>query len=148
MNQSRIGAFRSGRDGIAKLLGPLEAELMECVWASDEPMTAREIEAAAATSVKYVTVLTVLNNLARKGLLRRERSGRALVFEPVESREEFLTSVSEEVIRGLLDLSPRIAVSSFVGNLGVLSPETLAELQTELQAHLIEREDDGTDDSP
>ncbi|MFV2008101.1 MAG: BlaI/MecI/CopY family transcriptional regulator, partial [Longimicrobiales bacterium] len=88
-------------------------------------MTAREIEAAAATSVKYVTVLTVLNNLARKGLLRRERGGRALVFEPVESREEFVTSVSEEVIRGLLDLSPRIAVSSFVGNLGVLSPETL-----------------------
>ncbi|GMR13168.1 MAG: hypothetical protein BMS9Abin29_1370 [Gemmatimonadota bacterium] len=120
---------------------------MECVWASDRPKTAREISAEAKAAVKYVTVLTVLNNLARKGLLRRERDGRALVFEPVETREEFLASVSEEVIRGLLDLSPRIAVNSFVGSLGVLSPESLAELQAELASHLKDREDDGTDDS-
>jgi predicted transcriptional regulator len=132
---------------MAKLLGPLEAELMEVVWASKRPLTARDVERDAGTPSKYVTVLTVLNNLATKGVLRRERRGKALVFEPVKSREEFLSSVSEQVVRGLIDLSPRIAVNSFVGSFDSLSEETLAELQAELTAHLRVRDDGGSDDS-
>lgn len=119
---------------------------MEFVWASERPVTAREVEAGSETPAKYVTVVTVLNNLAGKGILRRERRGKTLVFEPVESREEFLTSVSEEVVRGLVELSPRIAVNSFVGTLDAISFEALAELQVELATHLRERDKGGNDD--
>jgi predicted transcriptional regulator len=144
-----IGAFRSQRTGLAKLLGPLEAELMEFVWASERAVTAREVEAGTGTSAQYVTVVTVLNNLTKKGVLRRERRGKVLIFQPARSRDDFLTSGSEQVLRGLIDLSPRIAVNSFVGALDALSTEALAELQAEVEAHVQERAEaeEGSDDA-
>ncbi|MFQ5537850.1 MAG: BlaI/MecI/CopY family transcriptional regulator [Gemmatimonadota bacterium] len=143
----RIGAFHSERSGLAKLLGPLEAELMEFVWSEGRPVTARDVETGSGTSAKYVTVLTVLNNLEKKGILRRERHGKQFLFEPVKSREEFLASVSEHVVRGLFDLSPRIAVNSFVETLDALSPEELAELQEELAAYVRRRDHGDRHDS-
>jgi predicted transcriptional regulator len=137
-----ISVFRSERSGLAKLLGPLEAELMEFVWSAGCAVTAREVEAGVATQVKYVTVVTVLNNLAKKKVLKRERRGKVLVFEPIRTREEFLSSVSKRVLKGLVDLSPRIAVNSFVGTLDSLSREDLAELQAELET-CIQKRDEG-----
>jgi BlaI family transcriptional regulator, penicillinase repressor len=126
------GTFRSEREGLGKLLGPLEAELMECVWACQEPVTARDVRTRSGTGTKYVTVVTVLNNLCRKGVLKRQLRGKTLMFTPSRSREDFLSSVSERVVRGLVDLSPRIAVNSFVGVLDDLPEEALAELREEL----------------
>jgi BlaI family transcriptional regulator, penicillinase repressor len=142
MDGIKFSAFRSDRDGLAKLLGPLEAELMEFVWAAEHPVTARDVEASSTASVKYVTIVTVLNNLVKKGILQRERRGKVMVFEPVKSRDDFLSSVSERVVKGLVDLSPRIAVNSFVGTLDALSREDLDELQAEIRDHL-KRLDDG-----
>lgn len=116
--------------------------MMEAVWASNGPVTARDVEEVSGTEAKYITVLTVLNNLSKKGLLHRERRGRVMVFEATMSREALLSSVSLDVIRGLIDLSPRIAVNSFVGTLEELDPETLEELRRELATHLARRDEE------
>jgi len=142
MDQIPAPTFRSRRGGIAKFLGPLEAELMEIVWATRGPLTARAVLERMGTSPAYVTIVTVLNNLVRKGLLTRERKGRAHEFSPLIDRHAFVTAASDEVIRGLLDLSPRIAVNSFAGALGALSAQDLAELRNEVESALAERDDD------
>lgn len=134
--------FHADRTGLAKLLGSLEAELMEVVWSTAPPVTARDVHERATAEVKYVTVVTVLNNLWRKGLLSRERDGRAFQYRATSTREEFVRAASEGVFRGLLDLSPRIAVNSFVGVLDALSLDQIEELRAEVARHLKAREDD------
>lgn len=70
-----------------KVLGPLEAEVMGVVWASDRPVTVREIMErlngrANAQALAYTTVMTVMNRLVEKDVLRRRKEGRGYVYEP------------------------------------------------------------------
>ncbi|MFB7511078.1 BlaI/MecI/CopY family transcriptional regulator [Streptomyces broussonetiae] len=62
--------------------GALEAEVMAVLWGAGEPMTAGTVRAALAPGLAYKTVLTVLGRLHAKGLLDRERVGRAHAYHP------------------------------------------------------------------
>lgn len=47
--------------------------------------------------------MTTLDRLFKKGLLEREKEGRAYFYTPRVSREEFERGVAEDVLGGLLD---------------------------------------------
>jgi BlaI family transcriptional regulator, penicillinase repressor len=131
--------FRPARDGLAKILGDLEAEVMECIWDNGpEPLSARDVEDAVgpARGVQYITLVTVLNNLWRKGLLKRSRSGRAFVYRPRLRREDFLRQVSRDVFLGVVELAPEAAVSSFIDILSELEPSELVRLKQMLNEHM------------
>ena len=49
--------------------------------------------------VAYTTVMTVMNILHRKGVLRREKHGRAWRYWPTEAREEHAARLMAEVLR-------------------------------------------------
>ncbi len=69
-----------------KLLGPLEAEVMQGLWKAGEPLTVRQLlerlNDARSQPLAYTTVMTVMNRLAEKGALRRDRRGRGYAYEP------------------------------------------------------------------
>jgi predicted transcriptional regulator len=73
--------------------GELEQAIMEIVWASDRPVTGREVVDQLAQSqarpVVYTTVLTVMDRLARKGILRKHPAGKAHTYRAVQSREAY-----------------------------------------------------------
>lgn len=71
-------------------LGDLEAAVMERLWAVDEPVSVRHVleELNRDRVLAYTTVMTVLDNLHRKGLVTRTQSGRAYLYLPARSREE------------------------------------------------------------
>lgn len=83
-----------------KTLGPLEAVVMERLWAQDRAMAVREVleELERDRHVAYTTVMTVMDNLFRKGLLSRERVGRAYHYSPVQSRDEHTAALMGEVL--------------------------------------------------
>ena len=68
-----------------KLLGPLEAEVMEILWAAGEARTVRqllaELNQGRRPPLAYTTVMTVMNRLTDKRALRRERRGRGYAYE-------------------------------------------------------------------
>jgi predicted transcriptional regulator len=71
-------------------LGDLERAVMEAVWEAG-PCTARAVaERLAGRDLAYTTVLTVLGRLEGKGLLRRDRTGRAHTYAAVASREDHI----------------------------------------------------------
>ncbi|OIK25523.1 hypothetical protein VT52_021655 [Streptomyces malaysiense] len=70
--------------------GALEAEIMAVLWGADEPMTASAVRSALTPGLAYKTVLTVLGRLHTKGMLERERVGRAHAYRP--RRESAQTS--------------------------------------------------------
>lgn len=82
-------------------LGELEAAVMDVLWASRDPQTVRAVldSLNERRSLAYTTILTVLDNLHRKGFVQREKVGRAFSYQAFESRE----AATARAVRDLLD---------------------------------------------
>lgn len=79
-------------------LGELERAAMEAVWDAG-PSTARQVaDRLEDRGLAYTTVLTVLGRLEGKGLLRRERSGRAHTYVAVASREDHIALLMQTAL--------------------------------------------------
>ena len=83
-----------------KNLGDLEAVVMDILWASPEPVTVREVlETLEPTRpLAYTTVMTVMDNLHRKGFLLRELDGRAYRYRPAKPREDHAAELMAELL--------------------------------------------------
>lgn len=81
-------------------LGELEAAIMDALWRSEEPMSVRQVRESMVydRDVAYTTVMTVANILFTKGLLDREKTGRAWTYWPRESHAEYTARMMDEVL--------------------------------------------------
>lgn len=107
-------------------LGDLEAELMKRLWRRSSPTTARELvdELGREREIAYTTVMTVLDNLFKKGWLDRELDGRAYRYRPLSSGEEYSAGLMAQA----LDASPD-QVGAFMHFLDRLSPDEARALE-------------------
>lgn len=105
--------------------GELEAVIMQRMWSRQAPATVREIvdELRTEREVAYTTILTVMDNLFKKGWLRREIHGRAYRYEPVASREEYGAMIMREALDGSGDRA--VALHHFVGRMSAEEAEAL-----------------------
>lgn len=112
-----------------KQLGRLEAVVMQRLWDWDRPVSVRAVleDLHKERRIAYTTVMTVLDNLHRKGLVHREKQGRAYVYTPLMSRESHTASMLEDVLAQSPDRSA--ALLSFLGQ---LSAEEQVQLRTAL----------------
>ena len=80
--------------------GELEAAVMQVLWKRGAPATVREVLADLTESrpLAYTTVMTVMDNLHRKGALRRRMVGRAWQYSPTRSRSEHSAAMIREVL--------------------------------------------------
>ena len=94
--------------------GELEAVIMDRLWDQGRPMLVREMveDLHDDRALAYTTVMTVMENLHRKGWLRRERDGRAWRYEPTRSRSAYTV----ELMSDALSTNPdrRSALAHFV----------------------------------
>jgi predicted transcriptional regulator len=81
--------------------GELESAIMDVVWAGDRAYLVREVRERLSynRSLAYTTVMTVMNILYGKGVLCREKHGRAWRYWPAESREEHDARLMAEVLQ-------------------------------------------------
>lgn len=80
--------------------GELEAAVMDRLWSRDEPATVREVleDLNRDRALAYTTVMTVMENLRRKGFLSREADGRAYRYRPVQGRTEHTADLVAQVL--------------------------------------------------
>ncbi|WP_199432968.1 BlaI/MecI/CopY family transcriptional regulator [Qaidamihabitans albus] len=94
--------------------GELEAVVMDRVWDSPETITVREVFEALKTTrdIAYTTVMSTMDNLHRKGWLARERKGKAFLYWPTLTREEY----SARLMRDALDTGgdPGVVLTRFL----------------------------------
>jgi predicted transcriptional regulator len=133
---------RLSADGLAKVLGDLEARIMRVVWDLDEPASAREIHDHVARShdIAPLTVITVLNRLVEKGLLTRAKRDDVFHYEAYWSEVDFMAHASRRVVEGVLAFGPEVVAASFVDVLAEQDPERLAELARLIRRRLKERD--------
>jgi predicted transcriptional regulator len=136
---------RLSAQGLAKVLGDLEARVMRTMWDLARPVAARTVHerVLAEHSVAIHTVITVLNKLVDKGLLRREKRGELLHYEECLSEEEFRTQASRRLMEGILSFGPEAVTASFVDVLADRDPAQLAALARLVERRLKEQGDRG-----
>lgn len=85
--------------------GDLESVIMDRLWTWDRAVTVREVveDLRAGREIAYTTVMTVMDNLYRKGWLTRERDGRAFRYEAASSREEYTAELMREALDSSTD---------------------------------------------
>jgi predicted transcriptional regulator len=101
-----ISLFRPDRPGIRKVLGDLEAEIMELIWerAGDQHTTVREIFEVLyeRRRIAYTTVMNTMVRLAKKRLLRVEKQDRAYVYLPNYTEQEFISQFVDRILKDLI----------------------------------------------
>src|SRR5437773_1657828 len=95
-----LRGFRRPSEVASLALGKLEREVLEQTWRRGE-VTVREIYLAFEERIAYTTLMTTLDRLYKKQILARHKDGRAFLYAPAVSREEFDHGIREDVIDGL-----------------------------------------------
>ena len=119
-------------------LGDLERSIMDRLWALDgsDPgaaLTVREIHDSISKEreIAYTTVMTVLDRLAKKGLVTRERDGRAWRYQPVSTSEELTAHLLRDSLDHLESTDRRAAMMHFLDS---ASDEEIDDLKAALAA--------------
>lgn len=106
-----ISVFRTDRPGIRKMLGDLEADVMEVVWARPpaDGTTVRDVfevlydrRRRVKDTIAYTTVMNTMARLGRKNVLRAEKADQAYVYYPTLSQEEFVSRFVGRILDDLL----------------------------------------------
>jgi predicted transcriptional regulator len=105
---------RLSADGLARVLGDLEARVLQAVWDTGRPVLAHAVHELVAEThpVSPLTVITVLNKLVAKGVLARKKQHDLLHFSATMSEEESRLHASRRVVEGILSFGPD-AVATF-----------------------------------
>lgn len=132
---------RLSADGIAKVLGDLEARVLQTIWQLNAPATARTVHEAVAEAhdIAPLTTTTVLNKLVAKRILLRRKIDDLFHYEPTMPEEAFRASVSRRVVEGILSFGPEAVAASFVDVLAERDPAQLEELARLIQCRLREQ---------
>ncbi|HHU38962.1 MAG TPA: BlaI/MecI/CopY family transcriptional regulator [Propionibacterium sp.] len=87
------------------ILGDLEHAVMDVLWARPAQTPVREVheELAKGREIAYTTVMTVLDRLAKKGVVDRQLDGRAWLYRPARSRLDLYVATISENLEGLTD---------------------------------------------
>jgi predicted transcriptional regulator len=109
-----------------KVLGPLEAEVMNVLWSAGRPLSVRDVLAELNRSrsepLAYTTAMTVLARLAEKEILARVRDGRGYLYEPAVS------DTAQIAVRGVMRDFGDAAMARFVDEARA-DPEMLERLR-------------------
>ena len=94
--------------------GELEGAVMRVVWEQEGWLTPAEVrqELPQGARLAYTTVMTVLVRLWKKGLLERQRDGKAFAYHALESREQWTARRMEELLSAVAN--PSEALTHFV----------------------------------
>ncbi|HSC29670.1 MAG TPA: BlaI/MecI/CopY family transcriptional regulator [Vicinamibacterales bacterium] len=126
-------------------LGPLERAVMDVVWQGSQ-VSVRDVQTRLGRAVAYTTVMTTLDRLFKKGLVRRARSGRAFVYSSALTREEVEAKLTAGLLREVM--SSRVFGSTpFLSNLVDAVADSDDRLLDELERLVRDRRRRGKSES-
>lgn len=113
-------------------LGTLEQSVMDRLWSWSQPVAVREVveDLRRDRMLAYTTVMTVMDNLHRKGVLTREKVGRAYVYRPAVTREQFTAVLMGDVLAGSANTT-----ATLLHFLEQIPPAGVASLREALDEH-------------
>ncbi len=117
--------------GLTAAFGELETRVLESLWRRGEPASVRSVREDIPEAA-YTTLMTTLDRLYRKGVLDRERSGRAFLYRPRHTRAELEALFAANALEAFLGHETsalRPALSFLVDAFGNRDQALLDELE-------------------
>lgn len=104
---------------------------MEEVWARGRTSVRGVLDALNARERQraYTTVMTTMCRLRDKGLLRRERRGKADIYEPALSAREYRQARAAHGVKALVGEYGDVALAHFARQVEGLDRDRLARLR-------------------
>jgi predicted transcriptional regulator len=128
------GGRKDGGSSLAAFLGPLEIQVLECLWRQPAETSVRKLQ-ESFSGAAYTTLMTTLDRLFKKGLLDRRLSDRAFLYVPRFTREGLEKHLAAGVIARLLgEASSRWAARPILSTLVEAVDRRDAALLDELEA--------------
>lgn len=92
-------------------MGELEARVMGVLWDRGGWLSPGEVHDVLSEQrpLAYTTVMTILVRLWQKQRLERQRDGRAYVYRPLQSREDYAAMRMSELLVGVHDRPAALA---------------------------------------
>ncbi|MDP2996181.1 MAG: BlaI/MecI/CopY family transcriptional regulator [Bryobacterales bacterium] len=91
---------------------PLELECLKTLWTLGEG-NVKDVRQALepARGLAYTTVMTVLDRLARKGVVSRRKVGRSFVYTPAVTRDALRRPAVRELLENFFDGSEQSLIA-------------------------------------
>lgn len=109
----------------------LELEILKILW-EKSPLPVREVraklESEANRPLAHSSVITTLNIMYDKGLLRRKKEGKSFLFSPKVKKENVAGNFMGDLLSRLFDGSPSAMMLNLLETTDINSSE-LAELR-------------------
>ncbi|MDF3298904.1 BlaI/MecI/CopY family transcriptional regulator [Streptomyces tropicalis] len=106
--------------------GALEAEVLALLQSSRRPLTPGDVLQHLSDDLAYSTVVTVLSRMFEKGLLTREKQGRAYAYTPVTDTHGFAARRMRQALES--DPDREAVLTHFVEDLSTSDEQLLRQL--------------------
>ena len=114
------------QDGLSKVLGFLEAEVMDAVWSGGE-MSVRgvreELKRKKKKAYSFNTIMTVMNRLVDKKLLQKRTVDGSFAYRAAVPKDSFLKEVTRSVVSAIVADGSLFQAAGFVEALKAVSDE-------------------------
>jgi len=124
--------LRRGKAGLEAVFGSLELRVLEALWRRGNG-TVRDL-CDDFPAAAYTTLMTTMERLHKKGVLHRQKSGRAFIYQPINTRAELESGLITRAIQPLLSSeSARPVLSCFVDEVSRHDERLFDELERLVQ---------------
>ena len=129
------------RELTVRLQGELQMEVMRALWRRGRASSVDDVRDDLPERQRgaYTTVQTVLNRLAERGLLVRQRQGKAIFYAPKLSEAEYYSLSVRQTLATASEDVRRTALAQLVGE---MPPEEQSEISA-LAREVAGRRSDG-----
>jgi predicted transcriptional regulator len=129
-----IKNFKYDEVGLSRFFGPLEAKIMGLLWDADE-LSIKDVQQRLEQEkpVNFNTVMTVMNRLVEKGVLKKRLQGRLSLFQPVQSKDNFIEEQSKKLTENLLDEFGDVVITHMLDALKDVDKSLLDQLEQKIQ---------------
>lgn len=113
--------------------GDLQELIMRAAWRLGQG-SVDDIRAALPRKQRgaYTTVQTILNRLVTRGLLRRDKQGKAFIYSPKVSEADYVARSLKSTLAGASDKARLAALANLVGGLKPAEMEEINSLASEI----------------
>ena len=115
-----------------KPLGELESAILSLLWDQQAKLPVRKVQECLGREqmLAYTTIMTVLDRMFDKGLVAREKDGKAFVYWPTLSREAYLGGQAARMLTELEVPVQRDVLMAFLDSAEHADPAVLDELSS------------------
>ena len=111
--------------------GELETAIMDVVW-STNPISVRDVLEKLDRGCAYTTVMTVMQRLFDKGMLKRKLVENAYQYGPAMPKAQFVEQTVQKTVDQLCDGFGDVALAHFVDALDDVDVKRLDKLRRKL----------------